>query len=136
MRARADWWVDGGFKKAFAAYCRAHHVGVEVVERIHPHKFVILPRRWVVERTWAWTWPTIAYLSTMNATRKSLKDLYGLPTAASCSADSAEHDTQRALGKLFRAQLTLSLVVWRVVWCGLVRARCSVSRARSPAVQG
>ena len=48
-------WVDGGFKKAFAAYCQARHVAVEVVKRIHPHAFVILPRRWVVERTWSWT---------------------------------------------------------------------------------
>jgi transposase len=47
-------WVDGGFKKAFAAHCRAHHVAVEVVNRIHRHEFVVLPRRWVVERTWSW----------------------------------------------------------------------------------
>ena len=47
-------WVDGGFKKAFATYCRARHVAVEVVNRIHPHEFVVLPRRWVVERTWSW----------------------------------------------------------------------------------
>ena len=48
-------WVDSGFKKVFAAYCRARHVAVEVVKRIHPHSFVVLPRRWVVERTWSWT---------------------------------------------------------------------------------
>ena len=47
-------WVDGGFKKAFGTYCRARHVAVEVVNRIHPHEFVVLPRRWVVERTWSW----------------------------------------------------------------------------------
>ena len=47
-------WVDCGFKTAFAAHCRAHHVAVEVVKRIHPHAFVVLPRRWVVERTWSW----------------------------------------------------------------------------------
>ena len=48
-------WVDAGFKKAFALHCRARHVAVEVVNRIHPHQFVVLPRRWVVERTWSWT---------------------------------------------------------------------------------
>ena len=48
-------WVDGGFKKTFLTYCRAHHVAAEVVKRIHPHAFKVLPRRWVVERTWAWT---------------------------------------------------------------------------------
>lgn len=48
-------WVDAGFKKAFAAFCRARRVAVEVVNRIHPHGFHVLPRRWVVERTWSWT---------------------------------------------------------------------------------
>lgn len=47
-------WVDAGFKNAFAAWVRARHVAVEVVNRIHPHAFVVLPRRWVVERTWSW----------------------------------------------------------------------------------
>lgn len=48
-------WVDAGFKKAFALHCRARRVAIEVVNRIHPHAFVVLPRRWVVERTWSWT---------------------------------------------------------------------------------
>ena len=48
-------WVDAGFKMAFALHRRARHVAVEVVNRIHPHAFVVLPRRWVVERTWSWT---------------------------------------------------------------------------------
>jgi len=33
---------------------RHHHVGVEVVNRIHPHQIVALPKRWIVERTWLW----------------------------------------------------------------------------------
>lgn len=47
-------WCDAGFKREFARYCRSHHVSVEVVNRIHPHEFKILPRRWIVERTWSW----------------------------------------------------------------------------------
>lgn len=47
-------WCDAGFKKTFVTYCRNHHVGVEVVNKIHPHRFEVLPRRWVVERTWSW----------------------------------------------------------------------------------
>jgi transposase len=47
-------WCDAGFKKAFLAHCRDHHVAVEVVNRIHPHRFVALPKRWIVERTWSW----------------------------------------------------------------------------------
>jgi hypothetical protein len=25
-----------------------------VVNKIHPHRFEVLPKRWVVERTWSW----------------------------------------------------------------------------------
>lgn len=47
-------WCDSGFKRTFAEHCRHHHVAVEVVTKIHPHRFEVLPRRWVVERTWSW----------------------------------------------------------------------------------
>lgn len=47
-------WCDAGFKATFIAHCRAHHISAEVVNRIHPHQFVVLPRRWIVERTWSW----------------------------------------------------------------------------------
>lgn len=47
-------FCDAGFKVAFARHCRHRHIAAEVVNRIHPHAFVALPRRWVVERTWSW----------------------------------------------------------------------------------
>ena len=47
-------WCDAGFKNAFAAHCQARHLAVEVVTKIHPVGFHVLPRRWVVERTWSW----------------------------------------------------------------------------------
>jgi transposase len=47
-------WCDAGFKTTFIDHCRAHHISVEVVRKIHPKRFEVLPRRWVVERTWAW----------------------------------------------------------------------------------
>lgn len=47
-------WCDGGFKKTFIAECRAHHISAEVVNKIHPGRFEVLPRRWIVERTWSW----------------------------------------------------------------------------------
>ena len=50
----AKLWCDSGFKTTFVTHCRHHHVGVEVINRIHPHRFVALPRRWIVERTWSW----------------------------------------------------------------------------------
>lgn len=47
-------WCDGGFKSAFAAHCADQGVVAEVVNKIHPGRFEVLPRRWVVERTWSW----------------------------------------------------------------------------------
>jgi transposase len=47
-------WCDGGFKKTFVSSCGAHHISAEVVNKIHDHRFEVLPRRWVVERTWSW----------------------------------------------------------------------------------
>jgi transposase len=51
----AKLWCDSGFKTTFQQHCRHHHVAAEIVTRIHRHEFHVLPRRWVVERTWAWT---------------------------------------------------------------------------------
>jgi transposase len=45
---------DGGFKNTFVAKCRAHHISAEVVNKIYPKRFELLPKRWVVERTWSW----------------------------------------------------------------------------------
>jgi transposase len=47
-------WCDSGFKKSFVQHCSRRGVNAEVVNRIHPHKFVALPQRWIVERTWSW----------------------------------------------------------------------------------
>jgi transposase len=47
-------WCDAGFKRSFLDHCRRHHLAVEVVTKIHPHRFEVLPKRWIVERTWSW----------------------------------------------------------------------------------
>ena len=47
-------WHDSGFKTTFRNHCAGHHISAEVVKRIHPHEFVVLPKRWIVERTWSW----------------------------------------------------------------------------------
>lgn len=48
-------WVDTGFKHTFTDYCAtAHDIAVEIVHRTTAHQFQVLPRRWVVERTWGW----------------------------------------------------------------------------------
>lgn len=47
-------FCDAGFKKTFIKYCNDHKISVEVVNKIHAGRFEVLPRRWVVERTWSW----------------------------------------------------------------------------------
>jgi transposase len=47
-------WCDSGFKRNFLEHCRRHHVAVEVVTKIHAGRFEVLPKRWIVERTWSW----------------------------------------------------------------------------------
>lgn len=47
-------WHDAGFKKAFSRFCRTQKVKAELVSRKNSHTFEVLPRRWVVERTWGW----------------------------------------------------------------------------------
>ena len=47
-------WCDAGFKSVFLRHCQRRHLHPEVVHRIHPHQFVALPKRWIVERTWSW----------------------------------------------------------------------------------
>ena len=47
-------WHDGGFKKTFAEHCSDVGITPEEVPKISSGAFEVLPRRWVVERTWAW----------------------------------------------------------------------------------
>lgn len=50
----AKLWCDSGFKRTFIDYCRHHHVSAEVVTKIHSGRFEVLPKRWIVERSWSW----------------------------------------------------------------------------------
>ena len=47
-------FCDGGFKKVFKAGVGAHHISAQVVNKIHSGRFEVLPKRWIVERTWSW----------------------------------------------------------------------------------
>jgi transposase len=49
-------FADGGYQgpKMTAAVARTGAWKLEIVKRTDPHRFVVLPRRWVVERTFAW----------------------------------------------------------------------------------
>jgi transposase len=61
IRRRFPWleliWADGGYKawQAVAAVAKAPRLRMEIVKRGDDSKgFVVLPRRWVVERTFSW----------------------------------------------------------------------------------
>ncbi len=49
-------FADAGYQgpKAAKAVASTGRWVIEIVKRTDAHKFVVLPRRWVVERTFAW----------------------------------------------------------------------------------
>jgi transposase len=48
-------WVDGGYKKQFLEHAAAKGISFQVVSKPGGQKgFAVLPRRWVVERTFGW----------------------------------------------------------------------------------
>jgi len=49
-------WADGGYQgENPREYCRDYEVDLEIVKRSDQQSgFKVLPRRWVVERTFAW----------------------------------------------------------------------------------
>lgn len=48
-------FVDGGYKEKFIDWANLiHDLEIEVVKRSEQHTFVVLPKRWVVERTFSW----------------------------------------------------------------------------------
>jgi transposase len=48
-------WVDGGYKTGFLEHAAEHGITFEVVRKPEDQKgFAVLPRRWVVERTFGW----------------------------------------------------------------------------------
>jgi transposase len=49
-------FADAGYQgaKTAAAIAKTGSWKLEIVKRNEPHRFVVLPRRWIVERTLAW----------------------------------------------------------------------------------
>ena len=48
-------WADGGYRGELVDNAkRWYGRTLEIVKRSDTHKFVVLPKRWVVERTFAW----------------------------------------------------------------------------------
>jgi putative transposase len=47
-------WADAGYTGKLALWATALQMNIQIVAKRDPHAFEILPRRWVVERTFAW----------------------------------------------------------------------------------
>ena len=48
-------WADGGYAGKVVDWAmRWHGRVIEIVKRTESHKFVVLPKLWIVERTFAW----------------------------------------------------------------------------------
>jgi len=48
-------WADGAYAGAFVGWARRRwRRAVEIVQRRDLHRFVVLPKRWIVERTFGW----------------------------------------------------------------------------------
>jgi transposase len=62
-------WADAGYAGKLVVWAAALGLRVDVVRRRLAHAFQVLPRRWVVERTFAW----------ISRYRRSVRDYERLP---------------------------------------------------------
>jgi transposase len=63
-------WADSGYAGKLVTWAKtALKLKLEIVKRTELHKFVVLPRRWVVERTLAW----------ITRSRRTVRDYERLP---------------------------------------------------------
>jgi transposase len=64
-------WADAGYAGKLAAWAAVLQMNIQVVRKRDPHAFEILPRRWVVERTFAW----------ISKHRRTVRDYEQLPAS-------------------------------------------------------
>jgi transposase len=65
-------WADAGYHAGkLAAWAGALHMTLQIVAKRNPHAFEVLPRRWVVERTFAW----------ISKHRRTVRDYEHLPAS-------------------------------------------------------
>jgi transposase len=63
-------WADGGYAGKLVTWAKTRlKLTVEIVKRTELHTFKVLPRRWVVERTFAW----------ITRSRRTVRDYERLP---------------------------------------------------------
>src|SRR6516165_3871601 len=65
-------WADAGYRTTkLAAWAAALTMNLQIVAKRDPHAFEVLPRRWVVERTFAW----------ISKHRRTVRDYEHLPAS-------------------------------------------------------
>ena len=64
-------WADAVYTGKLAAWAAALKMTLQIVPRRNPHAFEVLPRRWVVERTFAW----------ISKHRRTVRDYERLPAS-------------------------------------------------------
>jgi putative transposase len=64
-------WADAGYTGKLAAWAAAMKMTLRIVAKRDPHAFEVLPRRWVVERTFAW----------ISKHRRTVRDYERLPAS-------------------------------------------------------
>ena len=64
-------WADAVYTGKLAAWAAAMKMTLQIVPRRNPHAFEVLPRRWVVERTFAW----------ISKHRRTVRDYERLPAS-------------------------------------------------------
>ena len=64
-------WADAGYAGKLATWAATMRISLQIVAKRNPHAFEILPRRWVVERTFAW----------ISKHRRTVRDYERLPAS-------------------------------------------------------
>jgi putative transposase len=64
-------WADAGYTGKLTSWAAALKMRIQVVSKRNPHAFEVLPRRWVVERTFAW----------ISKNRRTVRDYERLPAS-------------------------------------------------------
>jgi transposase len=64
-------WADAGYSGKLAAWAKTLKMTLQIVAKRDPHAFEVLPRRWVVERTFAW----------ISKHRRTVRDYEHLPAS-------------------------------------------------------
>jgi transposase len=64
-------WADAGYTGTLADWAAAMKMTLQVVAKRDPHAFEVLPRRWVVEQTFAW----------ISKHRRTVRDYQRLPAS-------------------------------------------------------